>query len=273
MHPPIAIFCAFTRRWALETWIANLKAVAHDPALTDLCCIVDCDEPYILKHLERFAVEQKYHSFHVKMNPDNRPNEIRLAIRRQRVADVHEQAKDLIAKTSAEIIIGLEDDTVFDRLPNFDRLIKPLELDQVGFVQGVQMGRWGANMIGAWLADDIQNPRQIETLLPPPTVSANAYQNITGGGWYGYATRRRLFLEAPYYTSPSQPWGPDVNFGFYVRQQGFECLMDWQTVFGHNDHGQVMYPDDPKARLAKIMYNKSELNGKWDRTDHEQTRY
>jgi len=268
MHPVITIFTPFTRRWAVEKWLEDLASVEHDPALTNLCCIVDCDETYILKHLERFAEELGYRSFHVKMNSNWRPNEINLSIRRQRVADIHEQAKDLVAKCDGDIVIGLEDDTVFDRLPNFNRLIDPLSSPVIGFVEGVQMGRWGANIIGAWRAENGNNPTQIETLLP-----GQDYEKITGGGWYGYATRKHLFLNATYYASSSQPWGPDVNFGFYVNQQGYDCLIDWSTVFGHNDHGNVKYPDDPKVRLAKIVYNKNTANGKWDRTDHEPSRY
>lgn len=270
MHPIITIFCAFTRRWAIEQWLENLAAVDHDPALTNLCCIIDCDETYILRHLERFAEKHGYRSFHVKMNSGWHVNEVRLSIRRQRVADVHEQAKDLVAKTDGDIIIGLEDDTVFDRLPNFNRLIDPFLNPKVGFVEGVQMGRWGVNIIGAWLADNIHNPHKIETLLP---LEHGQYQQMTGGGWYGYATRRHLFLNADYYSSSSQPWGPDVNYGFYVQQQGYLCLIDWATIYGHNDHGIINYPDDPKIRLAKIIYTKSDLNGKWDRTDNEPARF
>lgn len=269
MHPPITIFCPFSRRWAIDEWLESFKSIEHDPQLTNLCFIVDGDEPYIDRTLHRFAEAGNYRSINVKNNASWHPNEIRLSIRRQRVAELHEQAKDLVAKTNADIIVCLEDDTVMDRMPSFARLIDPISnSDAVGFVEGVQMGRWGANMIGAWLANDIQNPTQIETLLP-----GEGYEEVTGGGWYGCAVRRSLFLNAPYFSSVSQPWGPDVNHGFYIRQQGFQCLIDWQTVFGHRDHNQVLYPDDPSVRLAKIMYSKRDDNGKWDRTDHEQTRY
>lgn len=284
MHPIITIFCPFTRRWAIDQWLKDLAAVAHDPSLTNLCFIVDGDEPYIYKTLERFGKERGYRSTHLKHNVGWRTNEIKLTIRRQRVADIHEQAKDMIAKCDGDIVIGLEDDTRFDRLADFSRLIGPLQdaVDgevsiKVGFVEGVQMGRWGANMIGAWRAVHDFNPWHIETLLPPdpndPAATTTGYEEITGGGWYGYATFKHLFLQAPYFTSPSFPWGPDVNFGFWIRQRGYKCLIDWNTIFGHDDQGQTMYPDDPKARLAKIVYNKRDDNGKWERTDHEPTRF
>lgn len=268
MQPVITIFCAFTRRWAVEDWLINLAGVQHDPAQTNLCIIVDCDEPYIANEVKKFAEERNYRSFHVKINSDWHPNETRLAIRRMRVADVHNQSKDLIALTDGEVIIGLEDDTLFDRLESFNRLYDPLiQNTNIGFVEGVQVGRWGANMIGAWRANKVPNPTEIKTLLP-----GQGYEEITGGGWYGYATRRHLYLYCEYYTSSAQPWGPDVNFGLWLRQQGYSCLVDWETVFGHRDFNMTLYPDDPKVRLSQIVYNKNVTTGKWERTDHEEAR-
>lgn len=279
MHPVITIFCPFTRRWAIDGWLSTLEGVLHDPALTNLCFIVDADEQYIVNTARRYAEKRNYRSFHVKINTNHRPNEVRLAVRRARVAEIHNQSKDLIAKTDGNIVIGLEDDTVFDRLESFDCLTQPLGENwrglKVGFVEGVQMGRHGANILGAWVADDIHNPTKIETLLPPASngVDSIAYQEITGGGWYGYATLRSLYMNHDYYTSTAQPWGPDVNYGFYVRQQGYCCLVDWSTIYGHDDHGPTVYPDNKDVRLAKIVYNKNLTTGKWERTDHEPTRY
>lgn len=279
MHPIITLFCSFTRRWAIDGWLDTLAKVEHDPALTNLAIIVDSEQPYIVKAIQRFAEARGYRSLHLKHNTQWAVAETGIARRRQRIADIHEQAKDLISQCDGDIVLGFEDDTVMDRMPSFYRLYQPLERNICGFVEGVQMGRWGTSMIGAWRADRTQDPRQIETLLPPKPeddhifLQRDGYESITGGGWYGYATFKDLFLQAPYFTSPSFPWGPDVNFGFWVRQQGYKCLIDWQTVFGHNDYNQTMYPDDPKANLVKVVYNKREDNGKWERTDHEPSRY
>lgn len=269
MHPVITIFCAFTRQWCVDTWLDNLTNVSHDPTLTNLCIIVDGDQSLIANTIQKYAEAKGYRSFHVKINADWHPNETRLAIRRMRIADVKNQSKDLIAKTDGEYIISLEDDTVFDRLKSFDRLLQPLLEDPtIGFVEGVQMGRWGANMIGAWDANAVKDPTEIKTLLPK-----SGYEDITAGGWYGYATRRGLYMNCEYYTSSAQPWGPDVNFGFWLRERGYKCVVDWDTVFGHNDYNKVLYPDDPKVRLAQVIYTKDTNTGKWDRNDYETTRY
>lgn len=274
MRPILTIFCAFTRRWALELWLENLAGVEHDPALTNLCIIIDGDEGYIAQAFQALAKNKGYRSFHVKINDNWRVNETKLAIRRMRVADVKNQSKDLIAKTDGDIIIGFEDDTVFDQLKSFQPLYQPLlDYPKVGYVEGVQVGRWGANMVGVWDADDFEYPRKVWTLLPEGEFTGT--QDITGGGFYGYATRRELYQQHEYYTSSGQPWGPDVNFGFWVKQRGYRCLVNWEIVFGHNDHGHIWYPNNlpNRERLVQVVYNKSELTGKWERTDHEQGRY
>lgn len=281
MHPIITIFCAFTRRWALERWLDNLKSVQHDPALTNLCIIVDMDDPYILKVFKAFAEEQGYRSLKMRINEDWNPNEVRISVRRQRVAEIKNQSKELIAQMDGEIILGFEDDTAFDRLESFEPLITPLLQDTaIGFVEGVQMGRWGVNVIGAWLADDPKKPHHIRTLLPPTNESpsmplAYPFQGITGGGFYGYATRRQLYLDYDYYWATSQPWGPDVNYGIWLNQHGYKCLINWSVIFGHNDHNEVRYPDDlPRGeRLAEIAFNRDDTSSKWERTDNEPNRY
>lgn len=272
MHPILTIFCPFTREWALQHWLDNLSSVWHDPALTNLCFIIDGDMPSIARRLKNYAEQNGYRSFHVKINEYWATNESRLDLRKLRIAEIHNQSKDLIAETDGEIIIGLEDDTVFDRLESFEQLYRPLnKLDGVGFVEGVEMGRHGAKMLGAWRCDDPFNPKMVQTCLP--AEGWNGLSEIDAGGFYGYATYRELYLEHEYYWSTNQPWGPDVNYGFWLRQRGWKCYVDWGILFGHKDFSEIGYPDDPQHRLAEIIYNKRTDNGKWERTDNEQDRY
>lgn len=277
--PIVTIFCAFTRPWAIDRWIELLQKVDHDPALTNFCFIVDAEEPVISNKLKKFALAQGYRSLHYRQNDHNRVNETRIGVRRQRVAEVKNQSKELVALTDGEIVLSFEDDTVLNRLKNFDRLTQPLlDNPEVGFVEGVQMGRWGANMIGAWSADDFEFPQRVWTHLPAygcnGTLYGEGYEEIDGGGWYGYATRRELYLGCDYYSASTEPWGPDVNFGIWLRRKGFKCLIDWHSVFGHDDHGKIGYPDNPpRGNLVQVIYTKDNLTGKWNREDHEQDAY
>jgi hypothetical protein len=265
MQPVITIFCAFTRRWAIDRWLDNLANVEHDKSLTNLCCIIDTDEPAILVKLKKFAEKHGYRSFHYIMNTDWQPNESRVAIRRMRIADMKNQSKELVAKTDGQYIIGLEDDTVFDRLESFKQLYGPIVDDSsIGFYQGVQMGRWGVRMLGVWKVDDPIKPMRAETVLPYNN-QWTGMEEVDAGGFYGYATHRDLYLQHEYFTSSSQPWGPDVNFGLWVRNQDYLCMTDWEIVYGHNDYNNIGYPD--KVSLTKIVYTKDSNTGAWQRND------
>lgn len=264
MHPPITIFCAFTRDWAVDRWLENLSTLKHDPALTDLCFIIDMDNTSVHNKLRLYAEKNGYRSCNTMMNEYHMPNEVRIAARRLRIAEMKNMSKDLIAKTEGQYIISFEDDTVFENT-DVMRLIQPIiDDDGVGFVEGVQCGRWGVKMIGAWRMDNPRYPTQAETIPFPDQLKE--YEEITAGGWYGYATQRQLYLNCEYYTSSAQPWGPDVNFGVWLKNQGYKCLIDWRTSFGHQDHGQILYPG---RDCARIVYTKNPANGRWDRTDHE----
>lgn len=265
MHPVITIFCPFTRRWAVDGWLANLEALPHDPGQTNLAVIVDVDDPYILNTIKRFVEGRGYRKFVFRVNENWTPNEVRIAARRLRIADIKNQSKKLINQCDGDIILSLEDDTVFANL-DIGRLINPLlASDRIGFVEGVQCGRWSFKLIGAWRSDDPRDPHHVETLLPPADgYSGSPYESIDGGGWYGYATRRSLYLNCEYYASSAQPWGPDVNYGLWLKRQGYENLIDWNTVFGHNDHGRILYPD---SELQKVVVSKNRETGEWVRED------
>lgn len=262
-QPVLTIFCSFTRRWTVDRWLENLSSVEHDPAQTNLAIIVDTDEPMIYNRIKRFAEENGYRNFIGVINRDNAPNEVRIAVRRQAIAAMKNASKTLIAQLDGDIVIGLEDDTVFTGL-DLRKLYEPLLQDEtVGFVEGVQCGRWGVKIVGVWSVDDYEFPQKAETLLLGEGV-----QPIDAGGFYGYATRKHLYLNHDYYSSTGEPWGPDVNFGLWVRNRGFKCLVDWSVQFGHNDYDKILYPDE---KVSKVVYTRDITTGKWGRYDTDKT--
>lgn len=260
MQPVITVFCPFTRTWAIERWIGNLTDQNYDKSLINLVFIIDCDEPSISYKLNKMANDFAYRSIKLAMNVDNNPNEARISIRRQRIVDVREQSKAMIAKTDGLYVIGLEDDTVFPP-DTITKLLLPLLTSQkVGFVEGVQCGRWGVKMIGAWKSDNPKDPTYIETLLPKQGL-----EQIDGGGLYGYATLRHSYLEANIGWN-GEVWGPDVNYGLWLRNQGYDVLIDWSLIFQHNDFNQLL---DPTVDLSQICYTKDIITNTWSRYDIE----
>lgn len=255
---PITLFCAFTREWAVDPWLECLGKVQHDPALVNLVFIIDCANPYILHKLKNWVEPRNYRSFQYRVNDDHEPNEVRIAARRQRIAFVKNQSKGMVAQTDGEFVISLEDDTVFDNLVSFNVLIAPMLEDKaIGFVEGVQCGRWGNKMVGAWniYGKDHVGAFEAKTLLPDEGLEL-----ITGGGWYGYATPRSLYINCDYWSASTEPWGPDVNYGIWLYQVGHQSYINWDIVFGHRDGERILYPD---SSVTQIVYNKDINTGAW----------
>lgn len=269
----VTVFVPFTRYWALERFLENLQAQNYPKRLINLCVIVDIDDPRIAADLEKFVTywekcEQPYRSFHIKLNTDWHPNEVHLSIRRMRIADVHNQSKWLVGKTDGDIVIGLEDDTVFDDPETFNRLLKPFgKWEGCAFVQGVQCGRHGTYYIGAWRCDDPQAVKHIETCLPPEG-KWEGVEAIDAGGMYGYATPKELYLQHDYHSSSGAPYAVDVNYGLWLRQMGYVCLIDWGLLFGHNSHNVILRPDD-KVLLLSVHYDRNTNGCGWERKDYE----
>jgi len=247
-NPIITIYCAFTRGWVVERWLDNLKNLDYDRGLINLAFIIDIDDPYIAINLGK--EERNYRGFRIRINRDWQPNEVRPIERRKRIAVIKNQSKKLISELDSDLVLGLEDDTVFEDL-NLKRFINKLKPD-TGIIEGVQCGRWNSKMIGAWKFDDIDDPTEVVTLLP-----GKGFEEIDAGGFYGYLISRENYLAIPYQYN-GEPWGPDVNAGIWLRKQRLTNYIDWETKFGHNDHNVLIKPDSDI-----IQYKFKKLNDTW----------
>lgn len=269
---PITVFCPMTRSWAVERWLDNLHKQDYPARLINLCFIVDIDDPTIVRDIERFCElaeksERPYRSLHVKMNSDWHPDEVHLSIRRIRIADVHNQSKHLIGKTDGEVVVGFEDDTVFEDPETINRLLAPLEWkhQNIAFVQGVQLGRHGTYYVGAWICDNPLNVGHIKTAMPPEG-KYEGHSNIDAGGMFGYATPKELYMQHDYFSSSGAPYAVDVNYGLWLRANGYNCLMDWGLKFGHNIHNEILHPDTLDLPLVEVNYKRNNTGG-WERRD------
>lgn len=266
MQPVITVFCAFTRSWSVERFIDNLGRTNHDPQRTNLAFIIDGDIPSISKQLQDYAGTRRYRSLELQMNTDHVANENSTTARRNRIAFIKNQSKGLIRKHDSDYVLGLEDDTVFSGLA-IDRLYQPLQDDpEIGYVEGVQVGRWGLKYIGAWCVDDYHDTQQAWTVLPPKGSDAKDYQEIDGGGFYYYMTPTSLYLGHDYIWA-GEPYGPDVNYGLWLKRQGYKCLIDWQSVTGHNFHNNILYPDE---QVRAVCYTYDMNDKQWIRHERKQ---
>lgn len=239
--PPITVFCAFTRVDMINRWLDNLLSTDLEPSNTNLAFIIDCGlesgGPKIYKRIHDFLNIHQYRNVLIIRNYDHEPNEGHIITRRKRIVEIHEQSKSLIANLDGEFILGLEDDTVFENL-SVKRLYSKACLEDTGLVSTYEAGRWFNKLIGIWGFDDIENPTQCWTLLPN-----SDFEEVDATGWYCYLTRKQYWLDATYHTDIADPYGPDVNFGLYLRKRGLINYVDWEQPTGHNAGDVIILPE------------------------------
>lgn len=241
--PLITVFCPMTRLEYLDRWFDDLASTDLRPSDTNLAFIIDIEhEEGGAKIRARIMEEMNKTSFRkfLIVQNEHHVNEVNIPIRRQRIAEIHEQSKALISSLDGQFVLGLEDDTVFTNL-SVQRLYQPFKdfpNDIYGLVTAYEAGRWFNKMIGVWQFDDASDPAECWTMLP-----GRGYEEIDAAGMYCYLTPTDLYLQHKYYSEVWQPWGPDVNYGLWLRQMGFTNLVDWSQPCGHRDDKGIITPN------------------------------
>jgi hypothetical protein len=173
--------------------------------------------------------------------------------RRYRISEIHNKAKHYVSD-DCEYVFLYEDDTVIPK-GTLTQLFKSFKsVDNCGFMQGVQVGRHNTPYIGAWL----YTPDEFISLLPNIGV-----EEITAGGFYCALVDADLYKNhhfEPFDKEGLNGLSCDVNFGMYVRQQGYGCWIDWDVQTDHiGERGSVNIGNTTPVQL---QFKKGE-DDKW----------
>lgn len=158
--------------------------------------------------------------------------------RRYRIANIHNLATTYISD-GCDYVFLIEDDSTY--LP--DTLIRLLHtfktVGNCAFIEGVQLGRHDAPYVGAWYIDEYNNPSVITSALP----HTETIHEIDAGGFYCALTDAELYKMhhfEPFDKLGTNGLSCDVNYGLYLRQQGYKCLIDWDIQCDHiGERGSV----------------------------------
>lgn len=177
------------------------------------------------------------------------PKKFDMDSRRTRIADLRTMSKYHVG--GSNFVFSFEDDTTlpFNALP---RLLKSYsEIDgRIGFVQGVEVGRWGHEYIGAWKVDDINNPTKFQSM-----PYGEGVEEIDAGGFYCYLTPTDNYKAINY--TWVEPMGPDVDFGLQLAKMGCKNYIDWSVICGHMTKDKTLYPENP------VVVKRELVNGRW----------
>lgn len=252
----VTIFLPISRDQNLDKIFATLELLDCDRTKTNLLTVVDGDAELFVK-VRNFTEQSKFvQSLCVPFKSKHKLKHFDLLGRRMRIADIHNFAKEHMMQ--AQYVFGIEDDTII-KLTYLKRLIAAYELyPYAGFVTGVQLGRHGIPHVGAWYADDIYDPQYLHTPL-----AGKGLAKVDAAGFYCYLTPYELFTGHEYTPFQNNSLGCDVNYGLWLRQQGYDNYIDWDMPTIHRTRRGDISP--LTTDVKQVAFTKKE--GRWRQTN------
>jgi hypothetical protein len=193
--------------------------------------------------------------------------------RRKRIAAIHNELKAFVGQ--CDYVFGLEDDTIPPR-DVIRRLLHDYAVHpHAGFIEGVELGRWGVAYVGAWKADSVYEPTSIGSVAPPsasnPATRHSKWdtpvptiQEIDAGGFYCFMTKREHYVNHDFKTYGHNLLGPDVEFGLSLRQEGYKNFIDWSLPCKHfKPDGTALTLTNTTVAQVRIYKRKVGKNDVW----------
>lgn len=245
IDPKHTLFIAWTRISFVEQMLNNINGLVLPYKDTEIVFYVDTDNKELWQRLYNWAVLNQfvYNGICMIKSGNQAPENYSPIPRRERIIKMKEDSKQYIS--ASEYVFCIEDDTKVPYLA-FPTMLRHFKRRNVGFVQGVQMGRWGLNVLGAWKLDYLDDPTTIETM-----PFKGEWVDIDGGGMFCYLTPVELYKSHKYYYWTAEPGGPDATYGFELRKKGYRCIMDFRLLCDHYTDQGILIPTPHNIMVAK----------------------
>jgi len=246
--PLVTVFVPLTREWALDRFLPSLDNLEMPWLGTEVYFYIDTDNQNIINRATAFLEERKdkFNGSKILISGNPAPTNTRISIQRNRIIEMKERSKKDI---KGSYVFGIEDDTLVP--PNaFRKMYDDFQLDyNVGYIEGVQVGRHGIKMAGVWKVDDLRNPTIQKTLEPPKYESL---EPITGGGFYCYLTLAYLYQNIKYRFF-AECFGPDVCYVMDVLKEGYKAYVNWTIKTIHITPKQDLLVD---GKIVSVVWKK-----------------
>lgn len=236
------ILLPVSRKEFLPEVFQSLEDLKCDIAHTALLCIVN-GEADLFVEARNYCESSKFaERLCIQLKPKNKLRKYDIGGRRKRIAAVHNLAKTHI---NTEYVFGVEDDTIVP--PEALERLGEQYVDDIGVIEGVEMGRWGVPYIGAWRADDIEDPQTI-TSIPKESGTVE----VDGCGFYCFLTKSAYYKGHDFKVF-SGGLGPDIDYSIDLRRRGYRNLADFSVECIHlNDDGAISF-DNTEPRQIKMI--------------------
>jgi hypothetical protein len=208
---------------------------------------------FVIKQL----VHQSYQDFDDFIYIDKQPA-TGIEARRKRIARNQQLLKRMMLGHDVyDYVIQIEGDSVLEP-DTFKKMIKLAQFlhkrnDSFGYLSGVQIGRHGLYCIGAWHV--AANRRKFQSINHKLT----GLQKVDATGFYCFIAPYSVWMRGMSWWE-GERWGPDVNYGLSLREQGFTLYVDMDLQIPHaTERGQI---DFDNINLCTVAFEK-QADGLW----------
>lgn len=262
----LTIFIPLTRADRVQA-MAEQLAKLDSPVVARVLVIIDTDkisEDTVRRSFEGHAVPFEVD---VYSTGEKEPPGFGTMTRRTRIANTFTLAQQKILPEFRDgYVFVLEDDSNIEPhylnalLANFGTLTLQAQV-KVGIMSGLQAGRWGLKMIGAWKVDSPAEPTRAWTI---PFSRESIFDEVDATGFYCMLTRAEMFCKAQFRWN-GEAYGPDVIYGLDCRNAGYRNFVDWTLLVPHVADKGVITVDE---ECQQVKYELRD--GKWQ-LDHFDT--
>lgn len=226
MKTTILLFVS--RDYFLDDIFKSLADLRCDEGNTALLCIVNGEADLFVKTRNLVEMSKFGERLCIQEKPKHKIRQFDIGGRRKAIAKLHNIAKEYV---NTEYVFGVEDDTIvpFYALDHLGQYLT----EDVGMIEGVEMGRWGVPYIGAWTVDNLDDPTEI-TSLPMD----EGLVPIDAGGFYCFLVRSEHYKAHDFKPFDGNGLGPDVDFSLALRRKGLQnyALFDVECIHKAKDH-------------------------------------
>jgi hypothetical protein len=259
------IILPVSRRQYLDRVFASLERLNCDREITRLLVHVDGDADLYLAARNLTEQSNFVERLCVQSELSGRQREASINARRRRIAAIHNNIGRLLKP--CRYVFLVEDDGILPAHALSRLMMRHVANPHAGFIEGVELGRWGLAHVGAWRADDVYEPRRIESVFPRATevldmaqrlvgrVQDGVVEDIDAGGLYCCLARYELYAGHLFKPYVGDSFGPDVDWGLTLRQQGYRNYLDWSVQVEHlRQNGGSLHPRSTKP--VQVIYQR-----------------
>lgn len=238
----LQVLIPLTREWRIKDLAKEVNEMDFLTQEVEVLVVVDNSQLKKATVVNAFKFDNsRIKSVKVIRFRNGQPVEANIFERRRRIAKMLNFAKTQLSKKH-ELTLIIEDDTRVKR-DDFKRLFYDWQILKkqgvnIGAVSGLQAGRWASKIIGAWIVDDVNNPKHLKSI---DFTMKEVLKRVDATGLYFLLTETDNIKKHEF---AGHDLAPDVDFGLYLRRMGKEIIVDWTVKLDHVSRGKIYQVDE-----------------------------